>query len=428
MKPSGILHVIASMDPEKGGVSKAVRLIITGLEKHGIHSEVVTLDPPDNDFCSDDSFTVFTLGPQKTSWQYSKKLIPWLVDNFQNYDAVILHGLWLYNSYALGKVFSAAKKNPQSYGKGENKFPKFFVMPHGMLDPYFQKAARRKFKAIRNLAYWKLIERKTVNISDGLLFTCEQEKLLARHSFHPYSPKLEIIVGLGVEEPPPYTSAMQQAFSEKFDLPLNTPYLLFLGRVNEKKGVDILIDAYTKICNDISPDLISKERNIADTVNIPALIIAGPELESPFGRKIKKIVWENNILKNKVFLLGMLSGDAKWGAFYGSDAFILPSHQENFGIAVVEAMACSKPVLISNQVNIWREIKESGGGLIENDTQHGIIKILQNWYASTDIEKKTMNLNARKCFENHFSGGFFAEKIIHAVYQNSHQHILFSLK
>jgi glycosyltransferase involved in cell wall biosynthesis len=402
MKPSGILHVIASMDPEKGGVSKAVRLIITGLEKHGIHSEVVTLDPPDNDFCSDDSFTVFTLGPQKTSWQYSKKLIPWLVDNFQNYDAVILHGLWLYNSYALGKVFSAAKKKPLSYGKGENKFPKFFVMPHGMLDPYFQKAARRKFKAIRNLAYWKLIERKTVNISDGLLFTCEQEKLLARHSFRPYSPKLEIIVGLGVEELPPYTSAMQLAFSEKLELPLKTPYLLFLGRINEKKGVDILIEAYTDICEGIT--------------SIPALVIAGPELESPFGRKIKKIVLGNDTLKNKIYFTGMLSGDAKWGAFYGSDAFILPSHQENFGIAVVEALACGKPVLISNQVNIWREIQESGGGIIGNDTKECIIKILQDWHILSDIEKTKMNLNARRTFENHFSGDVFAKKILEAVY------------
>jgi glycosyltransferase involved in cell wall biosynthesis len=416
MKPPGVLHVIASMDPEKGGVAEAVRLIISGLEKHGILSEVVTLDHPDNNFCSNDFFTVFNLGPRKTSWQYSKKLIPWLNENIQNYAAVILHGLWLYNSYALGKVFSAAKKKIVMYDGNENKFPKFFVMPHGMLDPYFQLTARRKFKAVRNWAYWKLFERKTVNIADGLFFTCEQEKLLARQSFRPYSPKLEIIVGLGMEEPPPYTAEMQIAFSEKCERPLKTPYVLFLGRINEKKGVDFLIDAYAKICKDASPDAAPEDRKPPDTVKIPALVIAGPELESPFGRKMKKIVWENETLKNNVFFPGMLSGDAKWGALYGSGAFILPSHQENFGIAVVEAMACGKPVLISNQVNIWREIKDSGGGLIEEDTQNGIIKILQKWYALNDTDKTTMNLNARKCFENNFSGDVFAEKIKNAVY------------
>ncbi len=416
MKPSGVLHVIASMDPEKGGVGKAVRLIISGLEKHGIHSEVATLDHPDNNFCTSDSFPVFALGPQKSSWQYSKKLIPWLLANFKKYDGVILHGLWLYNSYALEKVFRIARKKTLSDRKEDSKVPKFFVMPHGMLDPYFQKAAGRKIKAIRNWAYWKLIEHKTANNADGLLFTCEQEKLLARQSFQPYSPKMEIIVGLGVDEPPVYTSSMKMAFSNKCERPIKTPYLLYLGRVNEKKGVDILIDAYAKICERASPDLATEERKIPDMLKIPALVIAGPELDSPFGRKIKKLVFENDSLKDKVFFPGMLSGDAKWGAFYGSDAFILPSHQENFGIAVVEAMACIKSVLISNQVNIWREIQESGGGLVGNDTKEGTVKILWNWQLLSDIEKTKMTLNARKTFEDHFSGDVFAKKILDAVY------------
>jgi glycosyltransferase involved in cell wall biosynthesis len=402
MKQSGILHVIASMDPEKGGVGEAVRLIISGLEKHGIYSEVVTLDHPDNNFCTSDSFAVFALGPQKGSWQYSKKLIPWLIANFQNYDGVILHGLWLYNSYALGDVFRTVQKKGLLERGDDKKFPKLFVMPHGMLDPYFQKAAGRKLKAIRNWAYWKLIERKIVNNADGLLFTCEQEKLLARQSFHPYTPKLEIIVGLGVDEPPAYTRAMQIAFSNKCEQSIETPYLLYLGRINEKKGVDILIEAYSGICDSKS--------------SIPPLVIAGPGLESPFGRKIKKIVSENDTLKDRIYFTGMLSGDAKWGAFYGSDAFILPSHQENFGIAVVEAMACGKPVLISNQVNIWREIQESDGGLIGNDTKDGSIKILKDWHLLSDTEKTKMNLNARRIFENHFSGDFFAKKILDAVY------------
>lgn len=403
MNPSCVLHVIASMDPEKGGVGKAVRLIISGLEKHGIHSEVVTLDHPENNFCANDSFRAVALGPKKGGWQYSNKLIPWLIANVQNYDGVILHGLWLYNGYALRKVFGTARKKAQQERREDKKFPKLFVMPHGMLDPYFQKAAGRKLKAIRNWAYWKLIERKTVNNADGLLFTCEQEKLLARKAFRPYAPKLEIIVGLGVEEPPAYTHTMQMAFSEKCEQQINTPYLLFLGRVNEKKGVDLLVETYASICQSISSE-------------IPVLVIAGPELESPFGRKIRKIVLENDTLKNKVVFTGMLSGDAKWGAFYGSDAFILPSHQENFGIAVVEALACSKPVLISNQVNIWREIQESGGGLIGSDTREGLKKIMDNWRSLSLTEKSKMNLNARKSFESYFSGDVFAKKIIDAVY------------
>jgi glycosyltransferase involved in cell wall biosynthesis len=75
----------------------------------------------------------------------------------------------------------------------------------------------------------------------------------------------------------------------------------------------------------------------------------------------------------------MLEGDAKWGAFYGCEAFVLPSHQENFGISVVEALACDKPVLISNKVNIWREIAQDGAGLVEADSVDGTARLLNRF-------------------------------------------------
>ncbi len=408
MKPSCILHIIASMDPEKGGVSRAVRLIITGLEKHGIHNEVVTLDRPEDNFCSEDTFTSFALGPTKSAWQYSEKLIPWLVKNFQKYDAAILHGLWLYNGFALEKALEITKSRRSSDIGQKNKLLQYFVMPHGMLDPYFQNASTRKLKAIRNWAYWKLIERKTVNNAGGLLFTCEEEMLVAKRSFAPYLPKQEIIVGLGVEEPPAYNSEMKMAFYQKCQGQLNSPYLLFLGRINEKKGIDLLLEAYKKICQETPANF-----------HIPALVIAGPELDSPFGRKIKKMAFDNPNLKNRIFFTGMLSGDAKWGAFYGSDAFLLPSHQENFGIAVVEALACRKPVLISNKVNIWREIIESGGGMVSDDTQTGVVTLIERWEKLTDFQKAQMGLSAKKCFEHYFSVEAFAEKILNAVNRKS---------
>ena len=92
-------------------------------------------------------------------------------------------------------------------------------------------------------------------------------------------------------------------------------------------------------------------------------MIAGPGLDTAFGREMRQLAEslcpQPSTLTPQpaVFFPDMLTGDAKWGALYGCEAFVLPSHQENFGIAVVEALACGKPVLISNQVNIWREIE-----------------------------------------------------------------------
>jgi glycosyltransferase involved in cell wall biosynthesis len=191
-----------------------------------------------------------------------------------------------------------------------------------MLDPYFQKAPERRLKAIRNQIYWKLIEQKLINRADGLLFTCEAELLLARETFTPYHPKRELNVGYGIQEPPAFTPAMRDAFLNKCPEIADKSYILFLSRVHEKKGADLLIKAYSSIRNSSSSKLI----------------IAGPGMETDYGKSLIQIVKEDH-LEHSVHFTGMLSGDAKWGAFYGCETFVLPSHQENFGIAVVEALA-----------------------------------------------------------------------------------------
>src|SRR5690606_39791764 len=111
-----------------------------------------------------------------------------------------------------------------------------------------------------------------------------------------------------------------------------------------------------------------------ESFDIPDLVIAGPGLNTLFGSRLKKLA-----VGSSIHFPGMLEGAEKWGAFSGCEAFILPSHQENFGIAVVEAMACGKPVLISNKVNIWQEIITGGGGLVGEDTEESTYLSLKTW-------------------------------------------------
>jgi glycosyltransferase involved in cell wall biosynthesis len=99
---------------------------------------------------------------------------------------------------------------------------------------------------------------------------------------------------------------------------------------------------------------------------------------------------------------GMLSGPVKWGAFSAAEAFVLPSHQENFGIAVVEALACGTPVLISNKVNIWREIEGDGAGFVENDDLRGTANLLARWLATPPELRLGMKQNAANCFSKRF--------------------------
>ncbi len=364
------------MNPKHGGPSQGIRNSVPALKIIGVDNEVVCLDSPDEEFLKQDEFTIHAIGASKSSWAYNSTLPSWLKQHYAEYDVVIIHGLWLYHSYVSVKTILNQREN--------NSKPKVYIMPHGMLDPWFQKNKNRKIKALRNEAYWRLIERNVVNSSDGLLFTCEQELLLARDTFKGYRPKRELNVSYGVQSPPLFTDAMKIAFRSKNTLLSVKPYLLFLSRIHPKKGVDMLVSAYIKL----------QDQNL----NLPDLVIAGP-IEGEYSEKI--IAMCKSSLN--IHFTGMLQGAAKWGAFYGCEAFILPSHQENFGISVVEALACSKPVLISNQVNIYKEIEVGGAGLIESDTIEGIENLLLKWTSLKTDQKNQMSNRAKEVYLRHYS-------------------------
>lgn len=381
-----ILRVIDSMHPSNGGPCQGIRNSIPEQAKSGVHNEVVSLDNPDAAFLGQDSFTIHAIGPSKGPWGYSKNLRPWLSENLTRFDVVIVHGLWQYYGHATQKEFFKLRSSKKALDKEFS--PKLFVMPHGMLDPYFQKAPGRKLKAIRNWCYWKLIEQHVIHQADGILFTCEAELILARQTFQPYHPKKELNVGYGVDFPPEQKEEMSTVFYESCPrLPKDVPYLLFLSRIHPKKGVDLLIEAYAKVYKGDSTKLI----------------IAGPGMETAYGLKLKDRVAGDPNISDAVFFPGMLSGDAKWGAFYHCDAFVLPSHQENFGIAIVEALACAKAVLISKQVNIYKEIEEGKAGLIANDTLQSTTELLEQWRQMAAENKVQMAKSAKNLFEHKFT-------------------------
>ncbi len=395
------LRVIDSMNPASGGPCQGIRNSIPALMERGIYTEVVSSDAPDCDFIKNDCFLLHALGPANNPWSYNKDLIPWLLKNYHRFDVIIVHGLWLYHGFAVSKFYQKIRKN-------KTNLPKLFVMPHGMLDPYFQLASNRKLKAIRNWFYWYLIEAKLVNQSDGLLFTCEQELLLARKTFARYHPRNEINVGYGIISPPPFLPEMKAAFNNFCPNLKNNNYILFLSRIHEKKGVDLLIIAYSNWF----------KKNKKKIGRIPRLVVAGPGINSKYGSKIKRLVKKNQV-ESHIEFPGMLDGNAKWGAFYGAEAFFLLSHQENFGIAVVEALACGKPVLISDQVNIWREISMGEGGIVEKDTLEGAENLFEKWGGLSPDEKNKISLSAKTLYQNRYSIEIAAKRFVQGVTGNS---------
>lgn len=377
------------MNPVTGGPCQGIRNSIPAQEICGVENEVLCFDSPDAPFLQKDKFRIHALGPAIGPYAYCSGMKSWLSENLLRFDVVIIHGLWLYNSYGTFRIWKKLKKQ-------YHRVPRLFLMPHGMLDPYFQKAPERRLKAIRNWFFWKLVEKKVVNGVDGVLFTCEQELILARKAFQPYHPKAEINVGYGIQLPPQSTYTGNGAFYKKCPEVKFKPFWLFLSRVHPKKGVDILISAYLRL---------KQQKQY-----IPDLVIAGPCLDKNFGKNLKGMAKGSS-----VHFTGMLEGAAKWGAFSSCEAFILPSHQENFGIAVVEAMACSKPVLISNQVNVWREIQNANAGLICEDTEEGIFAMLKYWAMEKPETKKEMGKNASGVFQMHFMVDKAARRMVECI-------------
>ena len=117
-------------------------------------------------------------------------------------------------------------------------------------------------------------------------------------------------------------------------------------------------------------------------------------------------------IKNRITWAGMLRDERKWAALAASEVFVLPSHQENFGIVVAEALACSIPVLISNQINIWREVQSENAGFVEEDTLSGTINLFEAWNRLGEADRSTMRANCRRCFDRHFDLDHNASRFI----------------
>jgi glycosyltransferase involved in cell wall biosynthesis len=147
--------------------------------------------------------------------------------------------------------------------------------------------------------------------------------------------------------------------------------------------------------------------------------MAGPCADPDYLRQLQARN-AGHVPTDAVLWPGMLQDDIKWGALRSAQAFVLPSHQENFGIAVVEALACETPVLISHQVNIWREIIDDGAGLAEPDTAEGTLQLLNRWSALDATAVSRMRAAARQTFLERYEIGAVARSLLVALQEAPH--------
>jgi len=390
-----LLHVLSSVNPDGGGPTEGVRQRGIRLTEMGHRVEVASLDAADATFVRDFPLTVHALGPPRGSYRYTAKLVPWLMAHARDYDAVIVNGLWQYNSFG---AWRALRRTQVPY----------FVFTHGMLDPWFKTTYPWKHR--KKWLYWPWADYRVLRDARAVLFTSEEELRLARKSFWLYRAK-ECVVAYGTRAPPPDSPALREKFLAAEPQLRGRRLLLFLSRIQEKKGCDLLIQAFAGAVHAgaVQAGAVQAGAAQADL----HLVMAGPD-QTGWVAKLKKLALELGVAE-RITWPGMLRGEMKWGAFYCAEAFVLPSHQENFGIAVAEALGCGKPALISDKVNIWREVAEAGAGLVAPDTLHGTSELLSRWSDMSTAARLAMGEAARELFMRRFTVDAMADGLLDAV-------------
>jgi glycosyltransferase involved in cell wall biosynthesis len=365
-----ILHVITSLSPRDGGPPEVTRQLALAYGRTNAQIEVLCNDDPDAPFLKDFPCPVHAVGQRWLGkYSLSPRMWKWLRANASRFDGIVAQGIWTFPCVA---VRAAALRAGKCYA----------VFPHGSLDPWFKK--RFPLKHFKKMLYWP-IQYPVLRDAAAVLFTSSLEPGLARLSFRP-NEWHAVLYPQGICEPEGAPEAQKELFYRSLPQLRGRRFLLFMGRLHTKKGCDLLIEAFSGIASE-HPDV--------------DLVVAGPDQQG-FQADLQRICAQKGI-GSRVHWPGMIVGDLKWGALRSAEAFILPSHQENFGLVVAESLAAGRPVLTTNKVNIWQEIQEDGAALIEDDTLEGTVRLLRGWLDVSPERRAAMTERAYPCYASRYT-------------------------
>lgn len=370
-----ILHIIPNIAAKMGGTAYAVINILAIEKSIGIASTVVCINSEGIDADLLESAKLVTLKPSfPKRFLFSRNISHWLEKNAQNYNIAVIHTIW-------GGI------QVKAAGILYRLNVPFVVWPHGSLDP-FDLQKKHYLKKLLG----PVVIRSMLDKSKAVICTAKREaEKIEMYGSKTIKTVLPLPVPVSAEKGDP------DKFRHKHNLRNDHFVLLFLSLIYYKKGLNILIPALKKLSEDY-PNI--------------KLVIAGSDLNG-YEKKVRVWIKEYQ-LEDRVIMTGFLSGQDKYDAFAGSDCFVLPSMNENFGIAVVEALNASLPVLISRNVYIWKEIIESGGGWVCDYSVESLVESIRKIFENPlelKIKKEQAAYSARQ----------FAPENLKALYKNFYE-------
>jgi glycosyltransferase involved in cell wall biosynthesis len=377
-----VLHVIPSISPLRGGPSIMLRTMARGLVQAGVTVDVATtddngagrLDVPLNQPIVEEGVTYRYFPRQTSFYTFSWPLTRWLAEHVKDYDLLHIHALFSYAAI------------PAAFLARHHRIP-YIVRPLGVLNLWGMYNRHRWLKKIS----FSLIEKHILSDAAAIHFTSEQERLEALELG--VSQRVAIIPN-SAEMPVESSNLSSGRFRARYPQLTDRSVILFLSRLDVKKGLDILLPAFAEVW---------KKYPCA------ALVIAGSG-EPAFVSQLQEIAARLGITA-EIIWAGFLTGKEKWAALVDADIFVLPSHSENFGVAVVEAMGCGVPVVVSDQVGIQREISATRAGLVVPCASDELTKALIALIAKSDLRTE-MGMNGRRLVTSQFSPKTTTERLI----------------
>lgn len=308
------------------------------------------------------------------SWTRAPRMTAALARRVQEFDLVHVHGLFQYPTMA---SCAACRRRGVPY----------VLSPRGMLDPH----AIRVKSTVKKRLYLALLEGRNLKRAAALHFTSAEELALAA-AIGVRTPGFVIPNGLDI-------AAFPDAASRRPDGTDSPSTILFLGRMHQKKGLDLLIPAFAQV---VAARPGSR------------LILAGPD-DGGYLATVRALIRQHG-LEDSVRYVGMLLGQDKVDALCNADFLVLPSYSENFGMVVIEALVCGTPVVVSDRVNIWTEIAEAGAGLV-TPCDSGALAAAMLEVLGSRSRMREMGERGRELVEQAYTWDRLAEQML-GVYLN----------
>jgi glycosyltransferase involved in cell wall biosynthesis len=414
-----ILQIIPSISLVYGGPSQMVLGLSAALASQGIDVTIITtdsngdigqdpLDVPLNLPIKQNGYEIiyFRCSPFRR-YKFSLSLLQWLNENARQFDLAHIHAL-----------FSPVTTFAATIARG-HKLP-YIIRPCGMLDP-----ADLQKKQFLKQVYAAILERPNLAGAAAIHFTSKQEaKISERFGLHSTSkmpvPR-DLVIPLGVtadfDRAFPVSPFLTKAGGERTEV-LTTnfsvansypdiltnpqiPIILFMSRIERKKGLELLIPALESI--------------LADNLKFNFILAGSNPQDADYETQIKVQIKKSS-LEEFTTITGFVSGDLKAEMLRKADLFVLPSYYENFGIAVAEAMAAGVPVVISDRVYICEDIQQAEAGWVVPLEVEELANSIKSALLNPE-ERKRRGLNGKEYAEKHYNWEQLARQTIEAYQQ-----------